>query len=119
LFDANVKFRTLTEGPILVSDASGTSIASGSFQGSLVNGNVTASNVNFNFNTYKLESSTTVNNLNIQNILTIVDSNNSYSVEEKAQVKDALTKINEIILSTGSTGSKIASLLSLLASIFQ
>lgn len=92
--EANViKFRTLAEGPILVSDDSGTSVASGSFQGTVVNGNVTAGTVNFNFNTYKLESSTTINN--IQKILSMVDSNNSYTMEEKVQIKDTLNKIND------------------------
>ena len=46
--DANViKYRSL-EGPVLVSDASGTSVTSGSYEVSYVRGNVTNSNVTGN-----------------------------------------------------------------------
>jgi Zn ribbon nucleic-acid-binding protein len=112
------RFRTLTEGPILVSDDSGTSVTSGSFQGTVVNGNITAGTINFN-NTYKIETNTqTAININIGNILSIVDSNITYTAEEKAQVKDTLTKITDLISATGSTAAKVTPFIPLLANIF-
>ena len=101
------KFRTLIEGPILVSDDSGTSLTSGSFQGTVVNGNITTGTINFN-NTYKIETNTkTALNINIGNIVSMVDSNITYATEEKSQVKDTLTKITNLISATGSTAVKV------------
>ena len=89
-----IKFRTLTEGPILVSDASGTSVTSGSFQGSLVNGNIIGT-VNFN-NTYRLEinNSIAIDHLNIQNVLSMVDMViTPISPEEKEQIKGEISQV--------------------------
>lgn len=119
--EANViKFRTLTEGPILVSDASGTSVASGSFQGSLVNGNITAGTVNFN-STYKLEinNSTTINYLNIQNILSMVDSNSTYTAEEKDRIKGEISRADKTIKSLGKISDKALPYIQLVLSLVQ
>lgn len=118
--EANViKFRTLTEGPILVSDASGTSVASGSFQGSLVNGNIIGT-VNFN-STYRLEinNSTTIDHLDIQNVLSMVDSNNSHSPEEKEQIKGEISQADKIIKSIGKVSDNALPYIQLLVSLIQ
>ena len=118
--EANIiKFRTLTEGPILVSDASGTSVTSGSFQGSLVNGNIIGT-VNFN-NTYRLEinNSIAIDHLNIQNVLSMVDGNNSYSPEEKEQIKGEISQADKIIKSIGKVSDKALSYIQLLISLIQ
>lgn len=115
-----IKFRTLTEGPILVSDNSGTSVASGSFQGTVVNGNVTAGTINFN-SIYKLEinNSTAINQLNIQNILSMVDSNNTYTKEEKDQIKEEVSKAEKILKSIGTVSDKAAPYVQLLLGLLQ
>jgi hypothetical protein len=51
-----------------------------------VNENITAGTINFN-NTYKIETNTkTVLNINIGNIIPMVDSNITYTTEDKSQV---------------------------------
>ena len=49
----------------------------------------------------------------------IVDSNNTYTPEEKEIVKDTLTKVTELVSSTGSPAGKVALFLPLLARVFQ
>jgi Zn ribbon nucleic-acid-binding protein len=116
------KFRTLTEGPILVSDDSGTSVTSGSIQGTVVNGNLTAGTVTINYNNYNQTIIETNNNteinINLGNILSMVDNNNTYTPEEKAQIKNTLTKITDLISATGSTAAKVTPFIPLLANIF-
>jgi hypothetical protein len=119
--EANViKYRSL-EGPILVSDDSVTSVTSGSYEASFVKGNLIDSNVTINQNNYnyELNMNTAINNLTIQNVLSIVDSNNTYTPEEKEIVKDTLTKVTELVSSTGSAAGKVALFLPLLAKVFQ
>jgi hypothetical protein len=119
--EANViKYRSL-EGPILVSDDSVTSVTSGSYEASFVKGNLIDSNVTINQNNYnyELNMNTAIDKLTIQNVLSIVDSNNTYTLEEKATAKDTLTKVTELVASTGSAAGKVALFLPLLAKIFQ
>lgn len=115
-----IKFRTLTEGPIIVSDNSGTSVASGSFQGTLVNGNITAGTVNFN-NVYKFEinNSTAISQFNIKNILSMVDSNNTYTNKEKDQIKEEVSKAEKILKSIGTVSDKAAPYVQLLLGFLQ
>jgi hypothetical protein len=73
----------------------------------VVNENITAGTININ-NTYKMETNTkTALNINIGNIVSMVDSNITYTTEEKSQVKDTLTKITNLISATGSTAVKV------------
>ncbi len=101
--EANViKVRTLTEGPILVSDESGTSLTSGSVVVTMINGDVTGGIVNFNFNTFnqkKIESNTTINNL--QDIFALVDKTSDFSQEEKDKAKGTLEKIYDEVTTAG------------------
>lgn len=103
--EANViKVRTLTEGPILVSGESGTSLTSGSVQVTMINGDVTGGIVNFNFNTFnqkKIESNTTINNL--QDIFELVDKTSDFSQEEKDKAKGTLNKIYDEVTTAGVT----------------
>ena len=120
--DANViKYRSLVEGPLLVSGASGTSVTSGTYEASFIKGNLINSNVTINKNNYnyELNMNTAINNLTIQNVLSIVDSNNTFTPEEKETAKDTLTKVTELIASTGSAAGKVALFLPLLAKLFQ
>lgn len=114
-----IKVRTIGDTPILVTDSNGTSLTSGSVQLTSIENSVTGGNIYYNpiFN-IKIDSNTNTTMNNIQNILSMVDNDNTYAVEEKAQIKDTLTKINDIIISTGSTASKLTPLISLLANIF-
>jgi hypothetical protein len=118
--DNLIKYKSL-EGPILVSGVSGTSVTSGSYEASFVKGSLIDSNVTINQNNYnyELNMNTAINNLTIQNVLSIVDSNNTYTPEEKETAKDTLTKITELVASTGSAAGKVALFLPLLAKIFQ
>ena len=43
----------------------------------------------------------------MQNVLSIVDSNNTYTPEEKEIVKDTLTKVTELVSSTRSAARKL------------
>ncbi len=120
--DANViKYRSLVEGPLLVTGASGTSVTSGTYEASFIKGNLVNSNVTINQNkyNYELNMNTAINNLTIQNVLSNEDSNNTYTPEEKETAKDTLTKVTELIASTGSAAGKVALFLPLLAKIFQ
>ncbi len=114
-----IRFRSLVEGPILVSDNSGTSVASGSYQGTLINGAVTDSIVSINYNIYNQPKFETKTNINLQNILSMVDNNKTIPEEEKPVIKDTLTKINDIIKSSGSTAASLAAYLPFIAKIFQ
>ena len=115
-----IKYKSL-EGPIFVSGVSGTSVTSGSYEASFVKGDLIDSDVTINQNNYnyELNMNTGINNLTIQNVLSIVDSNNTYTPEEKEIVKDTLTKVTELVASTGSATGKVALFLPLLAKIFQ
>ena len=112
-----IKYKSL-EGLIFVSGVSGTSVTSGSYEASFVKGDLIDSNVNINQNNYnyELNMNTAINNLTIQNVLSIVDSNNTYTPEI---VKDTLTKVTELVSSTGSAAGKVALFLPLLAKVFQ
>jgi hypothetical protein len=117
---AVIKYKSL-EGTILVYGDSGTSVTSGSYEarfdkGNLINSNVTINQNNYN---YELNMDTAINNLTIQNVLSIVDSNSTYTLEEKQTAKDTLTKVTELVASTGSAAGKVALFLPLLAKIFQ
>ena len=115
-----IKYKSL-EGPILVSGVSGTSVTSGSYEASFVKGDLIDSNVTINQNNYnyELNMNTAINNLTIQNVLSIVDSNSTYTPEEKETAKDTLTKVTELVSSTGSAAGKVALFLPLLAKVFQ
>ena len=86
-----IKYRSL-EGPILVSDDSVTSVTSGSYEESFVKGNLIDSNVTINQNNYnyELNMNTAIDKLTIQNVLSIVNSNNTYTLEEKSAPLKAL-----------------------------
>jgi hypothetical protein len=127
--EANViKFRTLTEGPILVSDNSGTSIASGSIQGIVIGRDLNAGSITFNNNTYNcvinnssdidnINTSLAVNHINIQNIFSMVDSNNSYSTEEKEQIKGEVSQADKLVKSLGKVSDKALPYVQLLISL--
>ena len=102
LEDTVIKYKSL-EGPILVSGVSGTSVTSGSYEASFVKGELIDSNVTINQNNYnyELNMNTAINNLTIQNVLSIVDSNSTYTPQEKEIAKDTLTKVTELVASTG------------------
>lgn len=65
---------------------------------------------------YVGEKSSFVNN--IQNIFSMVDSNNTYTPEEKVVIKDTLTKITDLINATGSAAGKFAPYLTMLGDMF-
>jgi hypothetical protein len=65
---------------------------------------------------YVGEQSSSVNN--VQNILTMDDSSNTYTPEEKVVIKDTLTKVYDIIMATGDSAGKIASLVGMFGSLF-
>ncbi len=113
-----IRFRSLVEGPILVSDNSGTSVASGSYQGTLINGAVTNSSLTINYNIYNKPRFESTTNISLENILSMVESNNRYTVEEKAEIKDTLTKITNLISATGSTAAEIAKFLGFFSGMF-
>ncbi|MFZ0405368.1 MAG: hypothetical protein WAL79_06060 [Nitrososphaeraceae archaeon] len=68
-----IKYKSL-EGLIFVSGVSGTSVTSGSYEASFVKGDLIDSNVNINQNNYnyELNMNTAINNLTIQNVLSII-----------------------------------------------
>ena len=70
---------------VLIFEVSGTSVPSGSYEASFVKGDLIDSNVTINQNNYnyQLNIDTAINNLTIQNILSIVEGNNTYTPEEK------------------------------------
>ena len=96
------KVRTLTEGPILVSGESGTSLTSGSVEVTMINGDVTGGIVNFNFYTYtqkNIQSNTTINNL--QDIFALVDKTSDFSQGEKDKAKGTLETIYDEVTTAG------------------
>lgn len=114
------RVRTIGDTPILVTDSSGTQLTSGRVEVvTTYQNNVTSGNIYYNSNIHydiKVTSNSTISN--IQNILSMVDSNNTYTQEEKEKVKDTLTKVTDLIQATGSTASKIATFLPLMSNIF-
>jgi len=112
-----IRFRSLTEGPLLVSDNSGTSVASGSYQGIMINGAITDSNISINYNTFKINSNTITNINTIKDIFYMVDNSNNLTIEEKDQIKDTLTKVTDLVNATGSTAAKLATFLSAVRAI--
>ena len=84
-----LKYKSL-EGPTFVSGDSVTSVTSGSYEGSFVKGNLIDNNVTINQNNYnyELNMNTAIDKLTIQNVLSIVDSNNTYTPEEKVTAKE-------------------------------
>jgi hypothetical protein len=125
-----IKFRTLTEGPIIVSDDSGTSVASGSIEGIVVGRDLNAGSITFNTNTYNFQINTSsdidnfntnlsINNMKIQNIFSMVDDINSYSPEEKEQIKSEIRRADKIIKSIGKVSDKALPYIQLLVSLLQ
>jgi hypothetical protein len=115
-----IKVRSLGDTPILVTDSTGTSLVSGSMQLTAVGNNVTGGNIYQNSTIHyniKIDSTTTFNS--IQNILSMVDNDYTLTVEEKEKSKDTLTRVTDLISTTGSTAEKIAKFLPLLYGLYR
>jgi hypothetical protein len=68
------------------------------------------------YNYQQIDSRSAISNF--KDILIQIDSNNTYSSEEKVMIKGNLAKINDIIISTGATGVKLMPWIQLLGSLF-
>jgi hypothetical protein len=116
-----IKVKTVGNTPIFVTDSSGTSVTSGSIQVTMVGNNVTGGDIHFSptfsYN-IKIDSNTNTTFNNIQNILSMIDKDYTLTAEEREKGKDTLTKITDLMSATGSTATKLAVYLPLIANIF-